>query len=164
MSPILLYVVLIMYLLEHYGKRIRILHGCLFEGWSNRAQAFEPFLPKKMGWPCPVRVRNILSLSPLVSFKTRELSFAQFCNFLYIFEGSVFIIQKLINKHTFFKKLQNWAKINSLNERTKICSVLQVFVYFLREVVCLFFNYWMIKFTIMFFWHNCEFWIQKIEK
>jgi hypothetical protein len=62
------------------------------------------------------------------SLKTRELSFAQFGNFLRLFEESVFIfqflndkihnyvkqniivnfiIQKLKNKHTFLKKLPN---------------------------------------------------------
>ena len=37
------------------------------------------------------------------------------------------------------------------------------FCIFLREV-CLFFNFWMIKCTIMFFWHNCVFYHSKIEK
>ena len=34
---------------EHYGKRIKILHG------PNRAWLSKPFLPKRVGWPCPVR-------------------------------------------------------------------------------------------------------------
>ena len=34
---------------EYYGKRIQILHG------PNRAWLSKPFLPKRLGWPCPVR-------------------------------------------------------------------------------------------------------------
>ena len=65
----------------------------------------------------------------------RELSFAKFAIFLMLFEESVFIfqflndnihnyvkqniivnfiIQKLKNKHTFLKKMPNWAKLSSL--------------------------------------------------
>ena len=33
---------------------IKILHGCPFEGWPNRTQPSKPFLPKRVGWPCPV--------------------------------------------------------------------------------------------------------------
>ena len=36
-SPIFWYVVLNNNAVEHYGKRIKILHGCRFEGWPNRA-------------------------------------------------------------------------------------------------------------------------------
>ena len=42
---------------EYYGKRIKILHGCPFEGWPNRTWPIQPisqFLPKRVGWPCPV--------------------------------------------------------------------------------------------------------------
>ena len=52
----------------------------------------------------------------------------------------------------------------SLKTREKYISFAQ-FVYFLREVHFLF-NFWMIKFTIMFFLDicNCEFYHSKIEK
>ena len=43
---------------EHYGKRIKLLHGCPIEGWPNRTWPIQPisrFLPKRVGWPCPVR-------------------------------------------------------------------------------------------------------------
>ena len=50
----------------------------------------------------------------------------------------------------------------SLKMTEKYISFSQ-FVYFLREVSLLF-NFWMIKLTIMFFWHNCEFYHSKIEK
>ena len=43
----------------------------------------------------------------------------------------------------------------SLKTREKCISFAQ-FVYFLREV-CLLFHFWMIKFAIMFFWHDYEF-------
>ena len=36
-------------------KRIKILHGCPFEGWPNRAWPFHSFWQKGLGWPCPVR-------------------------------------------------------------------------------------------------------------
>ena len=38
--------------LQHYGKIIKILHGCPFEGWPNRAwsiQQISRFLPKRVG-------------------------------------------------------------------------------------------------------------------
>ena len=47
--------------MEHYGKRIKILHGCPLEGWPNRAWPWpsKPYLPKRVGWPCPVRSSHI---------------------------------------------------------------------------------------------------------
>ena len=43
---------------EHCRKRIKILHGCLFEGRPNRARSSHPFWKKFsdwLNWPCPVR-------------------------------------------------------------------------------------------------------------
>ena len=39
---------------EHYGKLVKILHGCPFEGWPTRARPFRPFWQKGLGWPCPI--------------------------------------------------------------------------------------------------------------
>ena len=82
------------------------------------------------------------------SLKTRELSFAQFGNFLRLLEESVFIfqflndkihnyvkqniivnfsIQKLKNKHTFLKKLPNWAKLSSLVLREREETITRYF-------------------------------------
>ena len=58
-------------LVEHYGKRIKILHGCPFEGWPNRAWPIQPiswFLPKRVGWPCPVR--SALERTPVQDFNS----------------------------------------------------------------------------------------------
>ena len=44
--------------------------------------------------------------------------------------------------------------VSSCSLKTRELSFAQ-FVYFLRKV-CLFFSFWMITFTIMFFWHNCN--------
>ena len=64
---------------EHYGKRIKIQHGCPFEGWLNKAR---PFWQKGLGWPCPVRsvlniskghLLRILSLFPYCSIKLLAL-------------------------------------------------------------------------------------------
>ena len=54
---------------EHYGKRIKLLWGCPFEGWLNRTWPIQPisqFLPKSVGWPCPVR--SALKRTPLQDF------------------------------------------------------------------------------------------------
>ena len=41
---------------EHYRKRIKILHGCPFEGWPNQqGTAIPPFLADGLGWLCPVK-------------------------------------------------------------------------------------------------------------
>ena len=56
---------------EHYGKRIKILHGCPFEGWPNRARQSHPFWQKGLGWPCPVR--SALKRTP--KFKKKYFSF-----------------------------------------------------------------------------------------
>ena len=37
---------------ENAGKRIKILHGCSFEGWPNRAW---PVQPQRVEWLCPIR-------------------------------------------------------------------------------------------------------------
>ena len=56
---------------EYYGKRIKILHGCPFEGWPNRAWSIQPisqFLTKRVGWPCPVR--SALKKTPVQGFNS----------------------------------------------------------------------------------------------
>ena len=40
---------------EHYEIRIKIRHGCLFEGWPNRARPSHPFLAEWLECLCPVR-------------------------------------------------------------------------------------------------------------
>ena len=55
-------------IVEHYGKRIKILHGCPFEGWPNRAWPFKPFLPKRVGWLCPVK--SALKRTPVHDFNS----------------------------------------------------------------------------------------------
>ena len=39
---------------EHYGKRIKLMYECSFEGWPNRARPSHPFWPKGLGWPRPI--------------------------------------------------------------------------------------------------------------
>ena len=69
------------------------------------------------------KVRNIWFLSPLAPSKWENLVLLSFATFwIFFWGGSVFIfqfdiivnfiIQKLKNKHTFLKKLQNWAKLS----------------------------------------------------
>ena len=43
---------------QHYRKRIEILHGHPFEGWPNRARPSHPFWQKStdwLNWLCPIR-------------------------------------------------------------------------------------------------------------
>ena len=37
-------------IVEHYGKRIEILHGCPFEGWPSRARPSHPSWQKLADW------------------------------------------------------------------------------------------------------------------
>ena len=60
---------------EHYEKRIKILHSCPFEGWPNRAWPIQPisrYLPKRVGWPCPVR--SALKRTPVQDFNSFSIS------------------------------------------------------------------------------------------
>ena len=62
-SPIFWYVV------EHYRKRIEILHGHAFVGWPNRAQPSHPFLQKLADWlNCLCPVRSALKRTPVQDF------------------------------------------------------------------------------------------------
>ena len=81
-------------------------------------------------------VRNIWFLSPVFLSKREKLALLV----CILFEESVFIIQKLKNKHTFLKNYTNCAKLRKLS--------FDQFVYFLRKER-LFFNFWMIK-----YWHS----------
>ena len=57
--------------MEHYEKRIEILHGCPFEGWPNRAQPSHPFWQKSanwLNWPCSVR--SALKRKPVQDFNS----------------------------------------------------------------------------------------------
>ena len=67
-SPIFWYVVLNNNVVEHYEKRIKILHGCPFEGWPNRARPSKPFLPKRVGrsskgHPCMILILSYCYIS-----------------------------------------------------------------------------------------------------
>ena len=64
-SPIFRYVVLI--------KRIKILHGCPFEGWPNRARPSHLFWQKGLGWLCPVR--SALRRTPVQEFHSFSIIF-----------------------------------------------------------------------------------------
>ena len=55
-----------------------------------------------------------------------------------------FIIQKLKNKHIFLKKYTNWESWGTSGQENLTFSVCILF-----RKVCLFFNFWMIKCTIM---------------
>ena len=58
---------------NYYGQRIKILHGCPFKGWPNRAWPSKPFLPKRVGWPCPVR--SALKRTPVHDFNSFSIIF-----------------------------------------------------------------------------------------
>ena len=46
---------------EYYGKRIKTLHGCLFERADLTGHGHPTLFWKKgLGWPCPVSVRSTL--------------------------------------------------------------------------------------------------------
>ena len=63
---------------EHYGKMIIILLR-LPEGWPNRAWPIQPInrsLPKRVGWPCPVR--SALKRIPVQDFNSLSISSTTF--------------------------------------------------------------------------------------
>ena len=80
---------------QHYGKRIKILHGCPFEGWPNRI--IPPFLTDVLGWPCPVR--SALKRTPTQDFNSFSIMFC------YIIKGQI-------------KPKADWRTIDSPKKRT----------------------------------------------
>ena len=58
---------------DHYGRRIKILHGCPFEGWPNRARPSHPFWQLLGGWPCPVS--SALKRTPVQDFNSFSMMF-----------------------------------------------------------------------------------------
>ena len=84
--------------------------------------------------------------------------------FLFTFETMALFQAKQVSSLSTFFSISLWCEIFgffsscSLKTREKCISVAQ-FVYFLREV-CLLFNFWMIKFTIMSKKLN---WLNKLE-
>ena len=58
---------------DHYVKRIKMLHGCPFEGRPNRVWPSKPFLPKWVGWPCPVR--SAPKRTPVQDFNSLSIMF-----------------------------------------------------------------------------------------
>ena len=50
------------------GKRIKIMHGCPFDGTAIQAH-----LPKRVGWPCPVR--SALKRTPVQDFNSFSIMF-----------------------------------------------------------------------------------------
>ena len=51
---------------------IKILYGCPFEGWPP-IQPISRFLPKRVGWPCPVR--SALKRTPMQDFNYFSIMF-----------------------------------------------------------------------------------------
>ena len=58
---------------EHYGKRIKILQECPFEAWPNRAQSSKPFLLIQVWWLSPVK--SALKRTPVPDFNTFSIMF-----------------------------------------------------------------------------------------
>ena len=85
-SPIFWYVVLILNVVEHFAKRIIILHGCPFEGWPNGAWPSKPFLPKREGRLCPVRS----ALQPMQDFNFYFMMFYYIISTTYQKIGDLF--------------------------------------------------------------------------
>ena len=85
-SPIFWYVVLIMF--RTYGKRIKILYGCPFEGWPNRAWPSHPFWQLLVEWPCPVR--SALKRTPVQDFNSFSIMFYNIISTTYQKIGDLF--------------------------------------------------------------------------
>ena len=83
--------------------------------------------------------------------------------FRYLFESRTTIP---IISTDFGAKYLMFFSSRSIKMREKCISFAQLVLLslyiFLREV-CLLFNFWMMKFTITFFWHNCEFYYRKLN-
>jgi hypothetical protein len=73
---------------EDYGKIIKILHGCPFEGWPNRERPFHPFWQKELGWPCPVR--SALKRTPMEDFNSFSIMFSYIISTTYQKIGDLF--------------------------------------------------------------------------
>ena len=78
---------------EHYGKRIKILHGCPFEGWPNRARPSHTFWQKSadwLNWLCPVR--SALKRTPMQDFNSFSIMFYYIISITYQKIGDLFCL------------------------------------------------------------------------
>ena len=73
---------------EHYEKRIEILHGCPFEGWHNRARPSHTVRQNWLGWPCPVR--STLKMKPMQEFDSFSIVFYYIISTKYLKVGELF--------------------------------------------------------------------------
>ena len=111
-------------IVEHYGKRIEILHGCPFEGWPNRAWPFKPFLPKWVGWPCPVR--SALKRTPVQDFNSFSILFYYIISTTYQKIGDLFCLVifldfRTVCKVSFFGQCTKMQLITLQNFNIQIC-------------------------------------------
>ena len=98
-------------LIEHYEKKSIILHRCPFEGWPNWAWPIQPiswFLPKRMGWLCPVR--SALKRKPVQDFNSFSIMFYYIISTTYPKIGDLFcpVILNLLSAKKRCWKLCSW--------------------------------------------------------
>ena len=80
---------------EHYGNIIKILYGCPFEGWTNRAWPSHPFWAEigwlaKMAMPCPVK--SALKRKPVQDFDSFSIIFYYIISTSYQEIGDLFAL------------------------------------------------------------------------
>ena len=108
-SPNFLFVVCTYNSVDHYGKRIKIHHGCPFEGWSNRP--ISRFLPKRVGWPCPVR--SVLKRTPMQDLNYFSVMFYYIIRTTYqkigdLFWSLIFLDFRTVHRGAFCQFTLRW--------------------------------------------------------
>ena len=76
---------------EHYGKRIEILHERCFVGWPNGSRPSHPFWQKSadwLNWPCTIR--SALNRTPVQDFNSSSIIFYYIISTTYQKIGDLF--------------------------------------------------------------------------
>ena len=124
--------------LEHYGKRIKILNGRPFEGWSNRAWPSHPFWQKSadwLNWPCPVG--SAIKRIPLQDFNSFSIMFYYIISTTYqkigdLFCPVVFLDFRTVCSASIFSLLQKSLKARECQLKKHFH---QIFPFFLVSLV-----------------------------
>ena len=141
---------------EYYGKRIKILHGCPFEGWPNRARPFKPFLPKRVGWPCPVR--SALKRTPVQDFNSFSILFYYIISTTYQKIGDLFCLVIFLDFRTV------WVQGSSTKDSNNFSWSLLMHIFHRNMLFGSSFviNFWadreFVNFILKIYWGNLQLW------
>ena len=102
-------------------KRVEILHGCPFEGWSNRTRSSYPFWQKLADWlnwlyPVTNSVRSALKRTPVQNFNHFSIMFNYIFSTTYERIGDLFCSVIFLDFRTVCNKRTEVEKSPKINE------------------------------------------------